>query len=338
MAYVNSVKDHQQYPAARVAHGARFEGETIYMYQRSSSSTAESMNTANKSVWDRAAVDLINALILLLKLEAKRYAENKEKAWEWTEVLTPHGQKLLTNAFKSINPRDYTISIESKEYKYECTVTSNKTGNTYFCWFPRTYDDDNFLFGGCSCGAPNTDSIPCIHMCVVVKSYRIEGLTKTNIMPIWWHKFHWRKQYPADSVVWSTVGIESIRNAAASAKTNDLDFKLCPPYSAGRKGGRPREEKQIEACPANGNVVTPFFNATFLDRLLSHCNADLSVDSNGEWIGDSAIHGNLRIAHDGSYMANKLQFLCSTGVIFYCRCTKLWLKVSITELSDAASN
>jgi hypothetical protein len=80
LAYVNSVNDHQQYKAARVAYGARFEGETIYMYQRSSSSTAESMNAANKWVRDRTAVDPINALILLLKLEAKRYADNKEQA------------------------------------------------------------------------------------------------------------------------------------------------------------------------------------------------------------------------------------------------------------------
>jgi hypothetical protein len=36
-------------------------------------------------------------------------------------------------------------------------------------------------------------------------------------------------------------------------------------------------------------------------------------------------------------MANKLQFLCSAGVIFYCRRTKLWLKVSFSERSDAAS-
>jgi hypothetical protein len=51
------------------------------MYQRSSFSTAESINAANKSVRDQTAVDPINALILLLKLEAKRYADNKEQAW-----------------------------------------------------------------------------------------------------------------------------------------------------------------------------------------------------------------------------------------------------------------
>ena len=65
---------------------------------------------------------------------------------------------------------------------------------------------------------------------------------------LWWHTSHWRKQYPADSVVRSTVGIDTIRNTAASAKTNDLDFKLCPPYSAGRKGGRLREEKRIKGA------------------------------------------------------------------------------------------
>jgi hypothetical protein len=248
LAYVSQVKDHQQFPAARVAYGARVDGETIYMYQRSSSSTAESMNAANKLVRDWTAVDPINALILLLKLEAKRYADNKEQAWQWTEVLTPHGQKLCNNAFKSINPRDYTISIESKENRYDCTVSSNRTNNTYYCWFPRTYDDDNSLFGGCSCGVPNTDGIPCNHMCVVVKSYRIEGLNETNIMPIWWHTSHWRRQYPADSVVRSTVDIESLRNAAASTKSNHMEFKLCPPYSAQRKSGRPREEKRIKGA------------------------------------------------------------------------------------------
>jgi hypothetical protein len=86
----------------------------IYMYQCSSSSTAESMNVASKSVRDRTAVDPITAMILLLKLEAKRYADNKEQAWQWTEVLTPHGQKLCNNAFKSINSQAYTISIESR--------------------------------------------------------------------------------------------------------------------------------------------------------------------------------------------------------------------------------
>ncbi len=182
------------------------------------------------------AVDPINALILLLKLKAKRYADNKKQAWQWTEVLTPHGQTLFNNAFKSINPRDYTISIESKKYKYECTVSSNNTGNTYYCWFPRTYgDDDNSLFGECLCGVPNTDGIPCNHMCIVAKLYRIEGLNETNIMPIWWHTSHWCRQYPADFVVWSTVGIEFLCNAAALPKLTTWISSFVHLIQQGRK-------------------------------------------------------------------------------------------------------
>ena len=78
--YIGLVNDHQQFPAARVAYGA-LQGENIYMYQRSSFSTAESMNAANKSVRDCTAVDPINAMLLLLKLEAQRFWANKEKAW-----------------------------------------------------------------------------------------------------------------------------------------------------------------------------------------------------------------------------------------------------------------
>jgi hypothetical protein len=54
----------------------------------------------------------------------------------------------------------------------------------------------------------------------------------------------------------------------------------------------------VAAFPLPPPILT-----TFLDRLLSYGNdslwSDLSVDGDGEWIGDSAIQGNLHIAHDG---------------------------------------
>ena len=54
------------------------------------------------------------------------------------------------------------------------------------CWFLKVENDDGSVFGGCSCGVPNTDGIPCHHMIAVVKSGRIDGLTPTNAMPFWW--------------------------------------------------------------------------------------------------------------------------------------------------------
>ena len=45
------------------------QGAEVCMFQRSLASTAESMNAAHKGV---RAVDPINSLLLLLKLEARR--------------------------------------------------------------------------------------------------------------------------------------------------------------------------------------------------------------------------------------------------------------------------
>jgi hypothetical protein len=71
LRYLGLVNDHQQYPAARVQFGLD-QGAEVCMFQRSSASTAESMNAAHKGVRDRTAVDPINSLLLLLKLEARR--------------------------------------------------------------------------------------------------------------------------------------------------------------------------------------------------------------------------------------------------------------------------
>ena len=68
LRYLGLVNDHQQYPAARVQFGLD-QGAEVCMFQRSLASTAESMNAAHKGV---RAVDRINSLLLLLKLEARR--------------------------------------------------------------------------------------------------------------------------------------------------------------------------------------------------------------------------------------------------------------------------
>jgi hypothetical protein len=88
--------------------------------------------------------------------------------------------------------------------------------------------------------------------------------------------------------------------------------------------------------------VTSLDQSTFLERLSSYGNtslwSELSIDGDGEWIGRGIISDTLSIAHDGSHMAESSRDLCSAGVIIYCRQTKHWLKVSVAERSDAASN
>jgi hypothetical protein len=94
--YVTQVKDHEQFLAARRAYDVRVEGETTYMYQRSSSSTAESVNAANKLVRDRTAVDLINAMILLLK-------------WKQSGTLTTRRRLGNGNRLRSLHLMDRSL-------------------------------------------------------------------------------------------------------------------------------------------------------------------------------------------------------------------------------------
>ena len=88
------------------------------MYQRTASSAAESMNRANERVRDRTAVDPINALILLIKLEAMQFDKHREKAWTRADELTPHGKKLAYEAFERVNICDYLIEITTQGDTY----------------------------------------------------------------------------------------------------------------------------------------------------------------------------------------------------------------------------
>ena len=56
----------RKYPFSRVPTARVHMGEDIYMYQRSASSSFESMNNANKAVRERTAVDPVNSSMLLL--------------------------------------------------------------------------------------------------------------------------------------------------------------------------------------------------------------------------------------------------------------------------------
>ena len=148
------------------------------------------------------------------------------------------------NAFTKINPRDYAIAIEQDLERITCTVTRHSSQGTNTCWFPTEYKQGS-LFGGCSCGRPSTDGVPCVHMCVVVKSHRIDGLTETNVMPKWWHTSSWRKQYPKETTVRCT-DIQTLKNTCAiGTRTNKL-YALCPPYAAPKKSGRPKEATRIK--------------------------------------------------------------------------------------------
>ncbi len=89
------------------------------------------MNQANERVRDRTAVDPINSLILLIKLEAMRFDKHREKAWTCADELIPHGKKLAREAFERVNIWDYLIEISTNGDEYCCIVNRLTSSNRY---------------------------------------------------------------------------------------------------------------------------------------------------------------------------------------------------------------
>ncbi len=103
--YLNSSDNHAQYPAAWCDMG-----KNIYMYCHSASSVVEGMNAVNKQLRTRMVVDLLNASLLLIKMECKQFAKQKHEAWGSNSILTHHGAEEYDSTFQSLHPSMYKNS------------------------------------------------------------------------------------------------------------------------------------------------------------------------------------------------------------------------------------
>ena len=141
--YLLRVDDAQQYPAARCAMG-----ENVIMYGRSSSQCVEAMNAANRAIRDRTSVCVTNAVMLLMKLESKRYDKMRDAVWKHIEggaVLTPRGRELADEVAKDVpRPRDYIISMNEEETMRVFQVRGNHaTSKTQIVRLKRYQNGDS---------------------------------------------------------------------------------------------------------------------------------------------------------------------------------------------------
>jgi hypothetical protein len=79
-------------------------------------------------------------------------------------------------------------------------------------------------------------------MVAVVKSSRIEGLTATNSMPVWWSTECWHNQYSADTNETCHFDLDMLK-----LTLEDAEMRYCPPYAAPRKAGRPKNNKHMKS-------------------------------------------------------------------------------------------
>jgi hypothetical protein len=167
------------------------------MYHRTSSAVLESMNAANREMRAKTAVDPLNACILLLRMECKRFVKQHQLAWAMDTELTSRGKVEYDKVFSNISLFDFTINVSEDDYGYICTVRRNINSQTREGGSVTILKEPTrgSYFRKCTCGVNSRNSEPCEHMATLVISSRIPNLTRENIMSYWWRTDHWQLQF-----------------------------------------------------------------------------------------------------------------------------------------------
>ena len=244
LAYLASIPDAEQYPAARCAMARH-----VVMYGRYSSASVESMNAANKEIRARTSVCLVNATILLLKLEGERYTTMKEMAWSNEGFLTPRGSLLAEDAGKEVPyPREYKWTVvEHPEYHaYSIKGNHGTLSQTQDLRIVKVSvpGDYGTRPSSCTCGVPQVDGVPCRHAIAVAKSpAQRTNYSVLNAMPRWWTAEAWRSQFPADDKFLCNFDLQWIKEKCLP----DDSIHYCPDFAGPRKKGRPKKNTRAKS-------------------------------------------------------------------------------------------
>ena len=80
------------------------------------------MNRANSMARKKAAVDILNVVILIIKVEKEQFDAYKQEAWYRDEVLTEYGRDLMEEAFTDVHIRDYKMHLSEVNNNYVAKV------------------------------------------------------------------------------------------------------------------------------------------------------------------------------------------------------------------------
>jgi len=129
------------------------------------------MNSANQDMRARTAIDLLNAGILLIKLEVNRYYKMKKEVWGGSSILTPRGIEEYEATFTHLHPRHFSFRLKNYHDNIEVSVKRiNVTGKREEVVTLPKKPVNGSHFGTCTCGAAQTNAVPCEHMSVIALS------------------------------------------------------------------------------------------------------------------------------------------------------------------------
>jgi hypothetical protein len=75
-------------------------------------------------------------------------------------------------------------------------------------------------------------------MVVILMSSKIEGLTRTHIMPYWWMTAHWQAQFVMDVYCPTDISLNTVKSITIA----DDRLRYCPSWAAAKKRGWPKED------------------------------------------------------------------------------------------------
>jgi hypothetical protein len=244
VAYLESLKDDQQYPGARCNHDSHDNMPDVYMYGKTASSGVESMNRANDEARGKNAVDPLNAALIILKKEGLRFLRGQSDAHKVSRfsnsILTPKGISIMEEIFGKCDPSIYRVHMTELRDSLKFVISKKSTATReYSVILPKMPSVHGSKFGSCTCGFPRKEGVPCDHMVAIVKQgIVVPSITRVELMPFWYTRAQWQLQYPKDVVYKSDMTWANVMKSAEP----DLLMKYCPSWAAAKKKGRPKKD------------------------------------------------------------------------------------------------
>ena len=132
-----------------------------------------------------------------------------------TQLLTPLGMIEMDEAYKDVNQREYRLEVTKVENGHVAKVSKMNANVMQFVVFILEEETLGSHFGSCTCGVPATEGIPCRHIVVLAKSNVMHGLTRVNMMPLWWTLAQWHNQFPIETTMRSDISMNAIKTRHA---------------------------------------------------------------------------------------------------------------------------
>jgi hypothetical protein len=200
------------------------------------------MNAANKEMRARTAVDALNATLLLIRIKCNRFLRMKQEAWGDDSFQTTHGKDEFDSIYTDLFPHHYSYFVSDVKMHWQVKVQHDNVerAEPHYVRFPKEAVNGSF-FGTCTCGADKTDAIPCEHMAAIALSSCLHPqITFIFIMPTWWGREQWRKQFPSDVYCDGSTTMKSIKDG----KILDVTLRYCPDRTAPNKSGLPKKAER----------------------------------------------------------------------------------------------